>query len=1442
MSWQLFDRLAAFFKAANIYRSENLFQDQSSLARISAAGEFMNFSTQSSLLEQTNLQINRLERYKDFDQEDQVGEISLALDMYADESSLIDPEIHHSLLIKSKSLRVKKELEDLFYNTLMVDNSLRPMIRYLCKYGDFPAEIVTTQNRNGIASIRHMNVYNFTRVETKHGDLVGFFYQDEMASQPTFMHPWQVMHLRLTSYENIYHPYGRCCEFGAKILTPHGYKNIEDFKAGDDVFVFDDNKLIASKVTATCHSGEKEIFKISTRHYENNCSGNHPVLVREWSKKSFKFGQKWFADLVYKRADELKAGDELVIPRPTANKEHQLLGKLCDKQVIADENFAKLFGFLIGDGWLKRANGKNVGVTFANGIYDDTNTYYKELLSEYSPNKVTSYKNCGSHSILVEDQTNTCSKELANFLESKCGFIQGSHNKRIPAWIYNSPKSVQIAFIDGLIDSDGSVNRDEWDCDRYQLELSNYELIKDVKALLHLIGWKAGHAEKRVRQDDRVVFHGKEYQRSDSWLLYFYKSDIFGSAGGHVQRKSGSRGYNARKKESAKFGTDVIFEPITSIEQIGKRPTADIQVAHHASNFIADGVVVHNSILDGTRKHFKQLRLMEDAALIYRLCLRGDSRVWTPGGHTQIKDLKIGDAIYCYGRDGKLSETKVVNWMHNGKDKIYRIYSQHREIFANKTHPILVVDPYKKDGKWYYDREKFVDVQDLKALDNTVAKNYCHRFILPRLDNKEYVKLQKPEIEKYARLPGLVGAGTLSWSDAGVLRISKRASDRFLRGNHWATLKNADVICETVGVNKNLLEIRDNWSYDDRGDVVHEYDLPEVADEDFAQWFGFMIADGFVSERKHATGCTHEVGFALGDDKEINDKYKILFEKITRSVSFGRDDGHRLGAYFVYSKKFVEFMKLNGFIPGAANKRIPAWVYTSPRNVQEAFIDGYIDGDGWRRMYRNGKTEGHEVESCNQSLIEDLKELIHRIGWTAGLVRKIEKLGGHVIDHETGRTMPATICWAFYFTKKEAPLHERILGVEEIEVDDIYDITVEDEVHNFIANGIPLANTRAPEKRVFKIPVGNIPPKEVPQYIQLIAREFKKHKVFDPASGDVNERWSPLIQEDDIWLPKRADGTGPEVDTLPGAENLDQIADIEYFKKKMVSALKIPFSRVGIGEPSEGNSEPLSKVAPEFAKAVQWIQREVAIGLKKVAIIHLALRGFSADEIRGFDLWMTASSAIDELYRIETWASRADVIDQLKGTELFPDKWILQRFSNMTDDEIEQMQKEAEQNASAPKSGGGGGGGGGGGNKPSLLPLPGPAGLPGLGGPEEPGLGEPEELGLGEPLSAEEELDMLPIEGYDYKLEKEVLMEYNKQTTANKNDSPVQYNSPFEYLLNAGELDNLPSPTNQSDVLVKRTISEEEHKAAIDAVKLIITEGTTTKGPSDDITTADIPL
>jgi hypothetical protein len=305
---------------------------------------------------------------------------------------------------------------------------------------------------------------------------------------------------------------------------------------------------------------------------------------------------------------------------------------------------------------------------------------------------------------------------------------------------------------------------------------------------------------------------------------------------------------------------------------------------------------------------------------------------------------------------------------------------------------------------------------------------------------------------------------------------------------------------------------------------------------------------------------------------------------------------------------------------------------------------------------------------------------------------------------------------------------------------------------------------RAPEKRIFSIPVGNIPPKEVPQYIELIARQMKKHKFIDPATGQVNERYNPLIQDDDFFLPKRSDGSGPTVDTLPGAENLDQIADIEYFKKKMVAGLKIPFSRVGIGEPSEADGRSLASISPDFAKAIQWVQRETIIGIKKLVFVHLSLRGHSVEDLKSFDLAMTSASAIDELYRIETWNTRSDIMKNLKDLGLFPDEWIVQRFTDMTPDEIQHMRKQR-------------------------------------------GIKPPEEMG--------EELDRETAE---------LLVEYNKamaNVQQSNGSTPVLFMP--EFYLNAKELDGLPKPgLNSNEFLVECSVPKTDMDEVINETKALL--------------------
>jgi hypothetical protein len=361
--------------------------------------------------------------------------------------------------------------------------------------------------------------------------------------------------------------------------------------------------------------------------------------------------------------------------------------------------------------------------------------------------------------------------------------------------------------------------------------------------------------------------------------------------------------------------------------------------------------------------------------------------------------------------------------------------------------------------------------------------------------------------------------------------------------------------------------------------------------------------------------------------------------------------------------------------------------------------------------------------------------------------------------------------------------------------------------------------TRAPEKRKFTIPVGNIPPKEVPEYMQMVARTFKRQRFYNPTTGSFDERYSPLIQEDDFFLPRRPDGSGPDIDVLPGAENLDQIKDIEYFKKKMIAPMKIPFARVGIGDGAgEANDKSLSQSSSEFAKSVQWVQREGVNGLTKVAIVHLALRGYSVEDMKGFELAFTANSALEELYRIETWQTRASVMNDLKDLGWFPKEWIVTHFTDLSPDEIQEL-KEVESEEAAGGGGGMGGGGGGGLDFGLGAPEGAEGGMPPEGGMEGaegdmPGL----DADAGAPPDAGVEPSVTP-EGYDLGAEKRLITEINRQRVMKarkvllerwagrlkkdvyKDDEP-SYDNGFDSIVNSKELDGLTAESLENNGLV----------------------------------------
>jgi len=180
--------------------------------------------------------------------------------------------------------------------------------------------------------------------------------------------------------------------------------------------------------------------------------------------------------------------------------------------------------------------------------------------------------------------------------------------------------------------------------------------------------------------------------------------------------------------------------------------------------------------------------------------------------------------------------------------------------------------------------------------------------------------------------------------------------------------------------------------------------------------------------------------------------------------------------------------------------------------------------------------------------------------------------------------------------------------------------------------------SRAPERRVFKVFVGNMDDKDIEPYVQKVANRFKRQPISDPRNGQVDMRFNQMAVDQDYFIPVRDPSQTMPIETLPGAQNLGEIADIEYIQKKMLSALRIPKAFLGFEE-VVGDGKNLALMDIRFARTINRIQKSLIQELNKIALIHLYLLGLE-DELNNFQLSLTNPSQQSDLLRIESWKEK----------------------------------------------------------------------------------------------------------------------------------------------------------------------------------------------------------
>jgi hypothetical protein len=209
---------------------------------------------------------------------------------------------------------------------------------------------------------------------------------------------------------------------------------------------------------------------------------------------------------------------------------------------------------------------------------------------------------------------------------------------------------------------------------------------------------------------------------------------------------------------------------------------------------------------------------------------------------------------------------------------------------------------------------------------------------------------------------------------------------------------------------------------------------------------------------------------------------------------------------------------------------------------------------------------------------------------------------------------------------------------------------------------------RAPQRRVYKIAVGNLSPNEIDQYMQKIMDDTKKTPYIDEKTGQYNLKFNLQNMLEDVYIPVRGGDNQTEIETLDGMSNDGFIEDVDYIKQKMMAALKIPRAFLGFDENLDGKAV-LAAEDVRFARTIERIQSIFESELYKIAVIHLFLQGYTDSSLIDFELSLNNPSIVYERQRVEILNEKIALASAMKESKLVSRKYIYENVLNLSRDE-----------------------------------------------------------------------------------------------------------------------------------------------------------------------------
>ena len=211
---------------------------------------------------------------------------------------------------------------------------------------------------------------------------------------------------------------------------------------------------------------------------------------------------------------------------------------------------------------------------------------------------------------------------------------------------------------------------------------------------------------------------------------------------------------------------------------------------------------------------------------------------------------------------------------------------------------------------------------------------------------------------------------------------------------------------------------------------------------------------------------------------------------------------------------------------------------------------------------------------------------------------------------------------------------------------------------------------RAPEKRIYYMNVGSIPPNEVDAFMEKTVSKLKRTPYVDQSTGEYNLKYNMQNLLEDFYIPVRGNDNVTKIENLNGLQ-WDGIEDVMYLRDKLFAALKVPKAFMGYDENTDGKAT-LAAQDIRFARTIERIQRIIVSELYKIALVHLYTQGYRDEQLANFELSLTTPSIIYDQERVALMKEKMDLASQMMESQLFPSDWIYDNIFHLSEDQYDE--------------------------------------------------------------------------------------------------------------------------------------------------------------------------